>query len=547
MTSGLDRRRRACRFACAAIAIALAPGVHAAEPLVTPAASAAADIQVEVHADQDVHVISPLIYGVNGIELDQPGTEGLTFFRIGGNRMTGYNWETNASNAGSDYRHQNDAYLSSSTVPGAAVISHLGVALSHRAYTIVSVPMAGYVAGDEAADGDIGATPDFVRRRLARNEPKKPGAFSDTPDLKDGVVYQDEFIHHLETVFPKAFEGQPAHIFFELDNEPDLWASTHPRLRGSTAKQAEPLSYQELFDRSTALATAIKAVAPNSLVFGPVNYGWNGMVSLQGARDGAGRDFLDTYLDRMRAAETKGGVRLLDVLDVHWYPEDRAGGVRITEADSAAAVAAARLQAPRSLWDPTFVEPSWIGGAVGAVQLIPRLKAKINAHYPGTGLAITEYNYGGADHISGGVAEADALGIFGRDGLFAASLWPLSGRNDYALAGFAMFRNYDGEGGRFGDLSVRATVPRPDTASAYASLHRAAPERMTLVLINKATVPKTAAVRIWSPVRYQTARPYSLTGAGPHPHDEGPRPLDDVNLLRLTLPPVSVTTVALTR
>src|SRR6185295_3319375 len=109
--------------------------------------------------------------------------------------------------------------------------------------------------------------------------------------------------------------------------------------------------------------------------------------------------------------ERSAGRRLVDVLDLHWYPEARGGGVRVTEADSSAAVAAARVQAPRSLWDPSYVETSWISqdAGVGAIRLLPRMREKIAAHAAGTLLAITEYNFGGGAHISGGLAQADAL------------------------------------------------------------------------------------------------------------------------------------------
>jgi hypothetical protein len=36
----------------------------------------------------------------------------------------------------------------------------------------------------------------------------------------------------------------------------------------------------------------------------------------------------------------------------------------------------------------------------------------------------TEYNNGGGEHIAG-IAQADNLGIFGAQGVFAAALWPL--------------------------------------------------------------------------------------------------------------------------
>ena len=88
---------------------------------------------------------------------------------------------------------------------------------------------------------------------------------------------------------------------------------------------------------------------------------------------------------------------------------------------------AARLQAPRSLWDATYKEHSWIteDWLNGPVNLLPSLKTRIAHAYPGTKLAFTEYNYGAGHHISGGIAQADVLGIFGRDGVFAATQFAL--------------------------------------------------------------------------------------------------------------------------
>ena len=192
-------------------------------------------------------------------------------------------------------------------------------------------------------------------------------------------------------------------------------------------------------------------MAPKALVFGPVNYGWQGFVKLQDAPDAQGRDFLDFYLQQMRLAEQKAGHRLLDVLDVHWYPEARGGNVRVCEDDARPEVAAARVQAPRSLWDPSYTEKSWITqwSTRGPIRLLPRLREKIEKNYPGTRLAITEYYYGGGADISGGLAQADVLGIFGREGVFAAALWH-TGRTDdrFIHAAFAMYRNCDGKGRR---------------------------------------------------------------------------------------------------
>jgi len=55
---------------------------------------------------------------------------------------------------------------------------------------------------------------------------------------------------------------------YALDNEPDLWSSTHPRIHPN------PIGAQELITRSTALAKAVKAVDPAAQVFGYESYGF---------------------------------------------------------------------------------------------------------------------------------------------------------------------------------------------------------------------------------------------------------------------------------
>ena len=67
--------------------------------------------------------ISPHIYGTNQL---LNGGENWSALRLGGDRLTGYNWENNASNAGADYLNYSDDYLAqtlgippdSSSIPG---------------------------------------------------------------------------------------------------------------------------------------------------------------------------------------------------------------------------------------------------------------------------------------------------------------------------------------------------------------------------------------------------------------------------------------------
>jgi hypothetical protein len=278
------------------------------------------------------------------------------------------------------------------------------------------------------------------------------------------------------------------------------------------------LTYAEIAKRNVDYATAVKAAVPGAWIVGPVNYGWAGYVNLQGAPDSqADGDFVSWWLDQMKAAEASAGKRLVDGLDLHWYPEATGGGARITDNGTGAAEVAAREQAPRSLWDPSYVETSWItqdstGGK--GISLIPSMLAKIAQHYPGTALSFTEWNYGGGTDISGGIATADVLGIFGAYGVDMAMLWPLNGDESYTYAAFRAYRDYDGKGAAFGDTSIAATTTDVPDSSVYASLQSADPTKLAIVAINKATASKVAGIVVHHSTVYTKASVYTLTAAG---------------------------------
>jgi hypothetical protein len=324
-----------------------------------------------------------------------------------------------------------------------------------------------------------------------------------------------------------------------VDNEPDLWSQTHSEMHPT------PATYAEVAKVNADFAAGIKNAAPSALVFGPVNYGWQGMVNLQKATDANGRDFLEFFLDAMKTAEQTAGKRLLDVLDVHWYPEATGGGKRITDNGVAEDEVQARLQASRSLWDSTYTETSWITQSTKApIRLIPRLKTKIDQHYPGTKLSISEYNYGASNDISGGIAQADVLGIFGREDVFAATVWMMNATNAFIYGGFAMFRNYDGNGATFGDTSVAASTTSVDTSSIYASVSSQEPTKVIAVAINKAANPISATITINHPTQFAAADVYVLTSASATPAKGAAITANGANTFSYTMPARSVSTIS---
>lgn len=507
--------------------------------VITPDTPATSQVSFVIDSTKDKQAISPFIYGINFHDFaGRPANIPLT--RAGGNRWSAYNWENNASNAGTDWYNQNDGYLSDSNEPGRAITDTIDDAFAHDAAALITIPILGNVAADKSPDGDVADTPNYLTARFKSCVPAKGAAFSLTPSTNDSAVYQDEFVNFLDKKYPTARTDPSKTILYSLDNEPDLWSSTHFRIHPAQA------TYAEMVSKTTAYAAAIKAVVPEAIVLGPVNYGWQGMVNLQDSPDATGRDFLDHFLQQMGAAEVSKGKRLLDVLDVHWYPEAQGDGVRISDVNDGTA-ATARMDAPRSLWDTAYTETSWITqySTLGPIKLLPRLKDKISAHYPGTRLSISEYYYGGGMHISGGVAQADVMGVFGREGLFAATLWPMTNNFDYVKGGFEMYRNFDGANGRFGDTSIKAGNSDTVRTSAYASVDQGKPNRMVLVMINRTGSARTAGVQIWHTTRFNTAQVYRLTAASSAPQAAGTISLSQTNALQYSMPAYSVTTMVL--
>lgn len=455
--------------------------------LLAVASTTFAPIHLEVHAATITGTISPYVYGMN--QPDWGGrTKSLTLWRWGGNRTTAYNWENNASNAGTDWYNQNDDYLGGGETPGKAVSQWMTKAANLGAASLVTIPIVGHVAADKNGGGDVNQTQDYLNVRFHDAPAKKPTALKFIPDKNDGVVYMDEFANFLAR---KNFtKGNP--LFFELDNEPDLWPFTHPRIHPDHA------TYAGFLDQSEEYASAIKNVAPNSLIFGPVSYGWHGYRTLQDSPDANGRFFLDFYLSEMKSRSQAQGRRLLDVLDLHWYPEAQGAGMRITTDAANQDLYDARMQAPRSLWDSTYTETSWISQweTSGPIDLLHLMQNKISANYPGTKLGFTEWNYGGGNHISGGIAVADVLGIYGKYGVFAATYWNLYGDESFAYGGFDAFQNFDGAGGKFGDKELETVNPAAEKVSIYASKATGVNKTLVLVVINKATTAQNVTVEV---------------------------------------------------
>jgi mannan endo-1,4-beta-mannosidase len=509
------------------------------------AASARAEVAVAFQIDlgKDNHAISPLIFGSNTDSLK--AEDGVTFRRMGGNRLTGYNWETNASSAGTDWQNSSDNFMGGGSVPGKAMTTFHDAAVGAGAATLITLPAAGYVSKDKKGTVDSVDTAPSARWCKVVFEKGKP--FTQTPDSTDGEVYTDEFVDFLV----KKYGGSAAANGvknYSVDNEPALWPFTHPRIH-----PLQPTAV-ELVQKTRDLSLAVKKVDPGARIFGGVFYGYAEYNNFQSAPDwntvNAGNKYawyIDYFLDQMKVESDKAGRRLMDVLDIHWYPEATGDNRIVAGNASTANDRAARLQAPRSLWDSGYAENSWISkyatpnkaGEAGPINLLPRIQASIAKYNPGTKLAITEYHYGEGDHVSGGLAQADFLGVCGKMDVYAASFWPLDGNLSYVKAAFRLFRNYDGNKGTFGSMSAAAATSDNQNASVFASYVPAGDEVHIIALNKNAAEPVRGTFTVASPVALTQGKVFGFDGSATTLSEKAAVGTVTGNAFTYVLPPLS--------
>ncbi len=502
-------------------------------------------IKITVTPSEGHKAVSPYIYGVNsGADLSAVSAKS---FRLGGNRLSAYNWENNVSNAGSDWKNSSDMHLIQNIadefkpVPAGVILNAADEAKRGGVpYTLITLQMLGYTSSEKKGNvhEEDAAPSDYWFKVVNR----KGGEFGEKPNRDDDVVYMDELLNYLITKLGKS-DTETGIKAYSLDNEPALWHHTHSLV------QREQLTCSELIEKSVDLASVVKEMDGGAEVFGPALFGYSAYDSLAGAPDWNGikqengyRWFIDFYLDEMHKAEAANGTRLLDVLDLHYYTEAKgACGERSCSHYDNDECVKARLDSVRSLYDPDYRENSWIiDTGAKFFPLLPNVQQSIDKYYPGTKLAFSEYNFGGGDHISGGVCEADMLGIFAEYGVYFAAIWSFD-QNEYQLGAINMFTNYDGEGNGFGDTLVRSKHSDGDI-SVYSSIDGEDANTVKIIVTNRSIHDDTyVSITLSSENAYGSAEVYSLYGDSPLV-----RRLDGVdeiseNSFTYTLPALSVT------
>lgn len=466
------------------------------------------NITITIDVNDIVGEISPYIYGINS----ESDISLLTVNAIKQSdpSVSSYNWENNFTNSGTGTASSNGADLISNYPPGKwvnpALYTEYLVTKASR-FNIpskyVTLQMMGKVAADN--DGDILSSQN--QNRWNDISFSKTDSYMSQPDISDSTVYIDEYVSYLVNRYGYAVDGGINGYF--LDNEPENWAERFP------AAITEMITADELIEKSAQLSAAVKRIDPTALVYGPSISGIEAFTNLKNPDDWANHSreyswFIDYYLMKMNEASRLSGTRLLDVLDVHYHTETTNGLFEQVIDGTDAFSNNTRMQAPRIFWDSTYFENSTIAFLNHQhIPLIPTLEASINMYYPGTKLSFSEYNFGAGNHISGGIATADTLGIFAEFGVHMACLKTNTENIDYHKAAINIYTNYDGMGSRFGDTIVKSDNGGDIMNSVYSAIDGNDTSILKTVLINKnENNPKKATIELFSDVEYETAEVY---------------------------------------
>lgn len=547
MRSGVSRSR-------SLLLLSFVTALTALGPVSAPAADNPA-VTIEVDGSSNRHPISPDIYGVAWATNAALTDLDVTINRWGGNAMSRYNWIFSTANRAKDWYFENipDSVAGDGS-DGESADDFIGPSLAAGADVVITIPLMGLLPKDRAyrcgysvikygaqtdADGDCGnghspPGPDSNANRMRFvNDPADTSATYTS-------THQANWVQHMVTTWGAASAGGVR--YYSYDNEPVLWSFDHWDIHpnGST--------YDEIWSAWEDYGPKIKAVDGSALLLGPEEWGWSGYFDdgndaengNTDDRDAKGGVYLSEWLLQQAAAYEQGNdLRILDVFTLHFYPQNGEFSNDVSQA-----MQETRNRSTRALWDPDYVDESWIGGTGidgGIVRLIPRMKQWVANNYPGTKIGLTEYNWGAENHINGGTAQADILGILGREGVDMAIRWTSPPDGSPVYNAFKLYRNYDANHSRFGDTSIGASGTDVDEIAPFAAI-RSSDSALTLMIVTKSlsgNTPATVNLANFVPYRSASAQRWQLDSTNAITQ------LTSVNLsglsLSLTLPPQTVT------
>jgi hypothetical protein len=255
-----------------------------------------------------------------------------------------------------------------------------------------------------------------------------------------------------------------------MDNEPEIWNGTHDDVMPSL------ISASGFMDAYFAVAKKARERFPEIKLTGPVpanEWQWFKWGNESLYLDGKYYCWLEYFIKRVSDEQKKTGIRLLDVLDIHFYPSESSN--------------ADLLQLHRVFYDKTFVYPGAngvksINGGWDNAQNKEYIFQRINdwllqyfGENHGITIGLTESGISSSDPNIVSVVYASMLGTFANNGVEIFTPWTWKTGMWETLHLFSRYAK---------NTKVNTTSSLDATVSGYTTINSSV-DSMTIILINR--------------------------------------------------------------
>jgi len=450
-------------------------------------AGRAQNITVQVNANQGRMPVSPYLFGRNNNLSDNPASPtsaanitlykeaGLRFAREnGGNNSTKYNWRRKLSSHPDWYNNVYDHSWDFASqdiqgrMPGLQVMwafQLIGKAAARKSNNF----------NDWAYNGSNWWS--GVGQNLAGGGQINPAGGSQAlvngnPDLYLENWNADSTTGILKRWFWPGGLGfnKNQFTYWSMDNEPEIWNGTHDDVMPSL------LSASAFMDSYFAVAKQARERFPQIKLTGPVpanEWQWYKWGDQSLTIDGKYYCWLEYFIKRVADEQKSSGIRLLDVLDIHWYPSESSN--------------ADLVQLHRVFYDETYVYPGangvkTVNGGWDTSQnkeyILKRINDWLLLHFGenhGITLALTENDISSSNPNIVSVVYASMLGTFADNGVEIFTPWSWKIGMWETLHLFSRYTK---------GIRVKTISSQDATVSGYSTVNTSN-DSMTVILVNR--------------------------------------------------------------
>jgi len=446
-------------------------------------------VNISIDANAKRKLISPNIYGRNNNLSDSKTSPtksanwqlykeaGLRFFREnGGNNSTKYNWKSKLSSHPDWY---NNVYGHDWDYAANSLQQNMPNAKGMWAFQLI-----GKVASNTKnnfKDWEYNQANGYINQDKNWAGGGGPSAYGGNNGVGNPTLYLKDWPADSTTAILDNWFGTNLNLnksqfdYWNMDNEPEAWLGTHDDLIDTS------LSAEGYMQKYFAVAKKARQKFSTIKLVGPVFtnewqwFNWNN----KRVTDPITRKkyvWVEYFIKRIAEEQKTSGIKLLDVLDFHFYPG--------TENDSNTT-----LQLHRVWFDTTYVYP----GANGVKQLGTNgwdntIKKEYIMHRSAKWLN----QYMGLNHgVSFGVSE---MGTFYNKNPNVAAVCYASQLGTFSSQNVDLFTPWDWYKGMWEvlhlysryaqELSVQSLSDKDSLVSAYTSVD-AANDSMTVILVNR--------------------------------------------------------------